>query len=103
KAVLADFASFLQHINVFLAELRIRVAGVVRVNELRKAKSTVHARRPAADNDHVGLHLGAGYIRERLAKNEHQYPALRHSAATVQRRCGSGMPRSRQIFWPYRC
>jgi len=35
KAMLANFARFFEHIDIFFAELRIRVRGIVCVDELR--------------------------------------------------------------------
>src|SRR6185437_11809441 len=57
--------------DVFLAQLRVRMGGVVSVNELREAQGAGHARGPAADNHNVSFHLRAFNVRERLAEDEH--------------------------------
>ena len=35
----------------------VRILGVVRVDQLREAQRTGHARGPSADDDNIGLHL----------------------------------------------
>ena len=62
-------ASLLEDVNIFFAELRIRILGVVLIDELREPQSTGHARRTAADDDNVGRHLRTFDVRERLAEN----------------------------------
>ena len=69
ERVLADFAGFLEDVNIFFAELRVGMLAVVLVNELGEAQSTSHARRTAADDDGIGRHLGAIDVRKGLAKN----------------------------------
>ena len=59
ERVLADFAGFLEDVDIFFAELRVRMLGVVLVNELGEAQSARHACRTAADDDCIGRHLGA--------------------------------------------
>jgi hypothetical protein len=41
----------------------------VRVDELGEPQGARHARRPAANDDHIGRHLGAVDAFERFAKN----------------------------------
>ncbi len=59
EAVLADLAGLLQDVNIFFAELRVRIARVVLIDKLREPQSASHASRAAADDDHIGRHLRA--------------------------------------------
>ncbi len=69
EAVLADLACLLENVDVFFAELRVGILGVVRVDELRKAQGAGHAGRPAADNNNVGGHLRTFDAFDRFAEN----------------------------------
>ena len=69
KAVLADLARLLEHVDVFFAELRVGIVGVVLIDELREPQGASHASRAAADDDHVGGHLRAFDVFERFAEN----------------------------------
>ena len=69
ETVLADFASLFEDVNIFFAELRIRILGVVLIDKLRESQSTGHTGRSAAYDDNVGGHLGAFDVGERLTKN----------------------------------
>ena len=69
KTVLADLASLLEHVDIFFAELRIGMLGVVLIDELREPQRTSHACRPAADDDDIGGHLGAFNASEGFAEN----------------------------------
>ena len=59
-----------------LRELRVGILGVVLVDELREAQGASHAGRTAADDDDVGLHLGAVDAFEGFAENQHFAAAL---------------------------
>ena len=72
KTVLPNLARLLQHVNIFFAELRIRMRGVVRVDQLRQPQRAGHARRPAADDDHIGRHLRAFNAFDRFAEDQHK-------------------------------
>src|SRR5277367_6048308 len=72
--MLAHFARFLQHVDIFFAQLRVRIFRIVGVDKLRQAQSTGHASRPAADDDNVGGHLRTLYTLDRFAENQHRMP-----------------------------
>jgi hypothetical protein len=69
--MLADLAGFFEDVNVFFAERRVRMFGVVLVDELRQAKRASHSRRASADDDYVGFHLGAVDVLEGSAESQH--------------------------------
>jgi len=69
--VLPSLTHLRQNDEVSCAERRIRVRGVVRVNQLREPQSTSHPRRSAADDHHVGRHLRPLYTFDRFAENQH--------------------------------
>src|SRR5580692_6518929 len=69
--MLADFARLLEYINIFFAELRVRMRDVVRVNQLRQAQCAGHAGRPSADDDHVSRHLRPLDAFNRFAEDHH--------------------------------
>ena len=69
--MLADLAGLFEHVDIFFAELRIRILGVVLVDQLRKPQRTSHPRRPAADDDHIGRHLRTFNAFERFAEDQH--------------------------------
>src|SRR5215468_11144161 len=69
--MLTDFARFFENIDILFAELRARILCIVLVDELRKAQRTSHSSRPAANDDDVGVHLGAGNVLERFTEDEH--------------------------------
>ena len=69
--MLPDFPGLFEDVNVFLAEWRIRILGVVLIDKLRKTQSTGHTRRATAHNDDVGGHLGAFDAGKGLAENQH--------------------------------
>ncbi len=71
KAVLSGFARFFEHVDIFFAERRFGMAGVVIVNQLRKPQRAGHARGPTADDDDVGWHFGVLDVGERLAEDQH--------------------------------
>src|SRR5581483_10853590 len=52
EAVLANFPSFLEDVNVLLTQRRVRVLSVMRVDQLGKTQRAGHPSRPAADDDH---------------------------------------------------
>ena len=53
-----SLARLLQHVNVFLAQRRVRIAWRLwRSIELRETQGAGQPGRPAADNDDVGFHL----------------------------------------------
>ena len=79
KTVLADLASLLQHIDIFFAELGVRMLGIVLIDKLREAQRTSHARRPAADDDDIGRHLRAFDAGKGFAENQHLALSLQHS------------------------
>jgi hypothetical protein len=68
--VLADLAGFFEDVDVFFAERRVGMLGVVLVDELRQAKRASHSRRASADDDNVGFHLWAVDVLEGLPKDE---------------------------------
>ena len=68
EAMLADLAGLLEHVDILFAELRVGMARVVLIDELREAKSTRHAGRAAANDDDVGRHLGAFDVGSGLRK-----------------------------------
>ena len=68
EAMLADLARLLEDVNIFFAELRVGMAGVVLIDELRQAQRAGHAGGAAADDDHVGGHLGAFDVGSGLRK-----------------------------------
>src|ERR1700685_4516867 len=70
--MLPDLARFLQHINVFFADLRVRIFRIVLIDKLRQAQCASHASRPAADDDNGGRHLGTFDGLGRFAKNDAQ-------------------------------
>ena len=74
KAVLTDLAGFLEDVDIFFAELRVRIFGDMRVDELRKAQGAGHAGRPAADDDDVSGHLRALDAVDRFAEHQHRKP-----------------------------
>ena len=43
KTVLPDLARLLEHVDIFFAELRVRMRGIVRVDQLRKPQRAGHA------------------------------------------------------------
>ena len=59
KAVLSNFACLLEDVNIFFAELRVRMLRVMRIDKLREAQRASHPGRPATDNNHIGRHLRA--------------------------------------------
>ena len=69
--MLADFAGFLQDVDIFLAQLRLGIVRVVLVNELRKPQRTCHSRRSAAYDDDIGGHLRTRNICWRFAEDQH--------------------------------
>ena len=71
EAVLADLAGFFEDVDIFFAELRVGMRGVVRVDQLRQAQRAGHARRSAADDDHIGRHLRAFDAFDRFAEDQH--------------------------------
>src|SRR5437764_10381125 len=71
KAVLPDLTRLFENVNIFFAELRVGIGGVVLINQLRKTQRTSHPRGPAADDNHVGFHLWAVDVFERSAENQH--------------------------------
>ena len=78
--MLADLASLFEDVDVFLAELRIGVGGVVLVDKLRQAQRACHARGAAADNHNVGRHLRALDTLDRFAEDEaHKNLAVRQA------------------------
>ena len=71
ETVLADLARFLQDVDIFLGERRVRMLGVVLVDELRKPQRAGQPGGPAADDDHVGLHLRAFDSFDGFAEDDH--------------------------------
>ena len=69
KAVLADLAGLFEHVDIFFTELRIGMARVVLIDQLRKPQGAGHASRAAANDDHIGRHLRTFDVRQRLAEN----------------------------------
>jgi hypothetical protein len=69
--VLANLASFLENVNIFFAECRIRVRSIVPIDELREPQSASHPGRPPANNDNIGGHLRTFNVFERLAEDQH--------------------------------
>ena len=57
--MLAYLAGLLENVNVLLAELRVRIGGIVLIDQLRQPQGARHASRTATDDDDVGGHLGA--------------------------------------------
>ncbi len=72
--MLADLASFLEDVNIFFAELRVGMRGVVLIDQLRQAQRARHAGRTAADDDDVGRHLRAFDAFDGFAENQHTKP-----------------------------
>src|SRR5512133_479099 len=68
----ADLTRFLQHVDVFLGELLVRMFRVVLVDQLRQPQGACQSRRTATDNDHVRLHLRTLDPFHLLAKNDHE-------------------------------
>ncbi len=73
QAVLSHLARLLKHVDIFFAELRVGMGGIVRVDQLRESQRTSHARRPAADNDHIGRHLRTLHTFDRFAEDQHKF------------------------------
>ena len=71
QAVLAQFASFLQNVNIFFGDGNGGIAVVVSINQLRQPQRACQTRRPAADNDDIGLHLRAGNAFEGFSEDDH--------------------------------
>ena len=92
--MLADLTSFFEDVDVLLAELRVGIAGVVLVDELRETQSTGHAGGPAADDDNVGGHLGAVDAFERFAKDKHSFEFQVSSFECSIRRLRPGFARA---------
>ena len=90
EAVLADLAGFFENVDVFFAELRVGMRGVMCVDKLRQAQRAGHAGRPAADDDYVGRHLRALDAFDRFAENQ--------QAATDYRISGNLKIRGRSAF-----
>jgi hypothetical protein len=65
----ANFTRLLEHVDIFFAELRVRMRGVMRVDELREAQRAGHPSWPAADNDDIGGHLRTFNAFNRFAEN----------------------------------
>ncbi len=70
KTMLPGFARFFEHADIFFAERGFGMAHVVIVDQLRKPQRAGHARRAAADNDHIGRHFRMLDVRNRLAKDQ---------------------------------
>ena len=71
EAVLANLASFFEHVDVFFAELRVWMGSIMCIDKLRQTQRARHAGRPAADNDYVSRHLGALDTFDRFAEDQH--------------------------------
>ncbi len=70
--MLPNLARFLQHVNIFFAQLRVRDSSeLCCVNKLRQTQSTGHPRRPAADDDNIGRHLRTFDTFDRFTENQH--------------------------------
>ena len=70
--MLPNLARFFEHVNIFFAELRLGMRGVVRVDELRQPKRASHPSRPAANDHDIGRHLRPLDAFNRFAKNQHK-------------------------------
>ena len=75
--MLSDLARLFEHVDDLFAELRIRMGGVVCVDQLRQTQRTGHARRPAADDHNIGRHLRTFNTFERSAEKKHVFKVSR--------------------------
>src|SRR5579864_1482926 len=69
--MLSNLARFLQYVDVLFAERRIRMGGVMSVDQLREPQCTGHPSRPAANDHHISRHLRTLNTVDRFAENEH--------------------------------
>ena len=69
ERVLAQLTRLLQHVNIFLAHGRVRIAAVVAVDQLRKTQRAGQPGRPAANNGDVRFHLRTVDAFEGFAEN----------------------------------
>jgi hypothetical protein len=67
--VLSGFSGFFEHVDIFLAQWGLGMAGVVIVDQLRETQGAGHAGGAAADDDYIGWHLGVLDIGEGLAED----------------------------------
>src|SRR6476469_442623 len=82
KRMLAEFTGLLQHIDVFLAQRRIRMAAIVTIDQLRQAQRAGQPGGAAANNGYVRLHLRTLNTFKRFSEDNHPF-SLSFAVSTV--------------------
>src|SRR5271165_6270560 len=70
--MLTDLTRLLENVDVLLRHLRVRMVGVVLIDQLREAQRARHPRRASADDDNIGLHLRTVDAFKGFAKSDHR-------------------------------
>ncbi len=72
--MLPNLPRLLQNVNVFLAELGVRIFEIMFVDELRQTQGAPHPCRATANDDNIRLHLRPLDTLNWLAEDEHSAP-----------------------------
>ena len=74
--MLSGLARLFQQVDIFFAEGRVRMRGIVRVDQLRQAQGAGHTCRATADNHNIGFHLRTFDAFDGLTEVDHEGATL---------------------------